>query len=241
MYITKINLDGSIYSAISTIKKLNLDGILYDIGLNTSDSNAIASDIKQGKTAYVKGNKITGSMPPYGPQTITPTTKNQSFGPGVYLNGQITVLGSTALIPGNIKSGVNIFGVIGSYAPTCSIAIAIGSAENGVANLQYLYSESMFASISNSTITITSPGSYKIYAYGINPSNRTGTYSNRYLKIFSNVSGNQTIGYNQPAAYYGYAIWNGTLAYGDRIQATWESYVHNNFGMPVVSVAISKS
>ena len=51
MYITKINLDGSIYSAISTIKKLNLDGILYDIGLNTSDSNAIASDIKQGKTA----------------------------------------------------------------------------------------------------------------------------------------------------------------------------------------------
>ena len=124
-YITKLNFDGVQYSVVPYIKKLNVDGVIYDIGLNTSDANAISSDIKQGKTAYINGIKVTGSMPLYGPQTITPTTKNQSFGPGVYLNGQITVLGSAALIPGNIKSGVNIFGVVGNLESFYGIFVVI--------------------------------------------------------------------------------------------------------------------
>ena len=114
LYITKLNLDGTQYSAINTINKLDLDGVVYDIGLNTSDANAVSSDIKQGKTAYANGQKIIGAIPPYGSVTITPVTHDQSFGPGVYLNDQITVLGSPSLIPENIKSGVSIFGVNGN-------------------------------------------------------------------------------------------------------------------------------
>lgn len=122
-FINKINVNDIVYATPTSIKKVNIDGVVYDIGLDTSNATAIASDIKQGKTAYVNGQKITGSLAPYGPQTITPTTKNQSFGPGVYLNGQITVLGSTALIPENIKSGVNIFGVVGTLVNTSAVAI----------------------------------------------------------------------------------------------------------------------
>ena len=239
-YITKINIDEAQYSTIETIKKLDVDGISYNIGLDTSDANAITSDIKQGKTAYVNGQKITGSLAPYGPQTITPTTKNQSFGPGVYLNGQITVLGSVALIPENIKSGVNIFGVVGNLSSSRSIAIAAGSASNGTAALQYFYSNFSFARISGSSIIINESGSYDLYAYGLNPSSYTGTRSNRYLKINSSISGSKNISFTQPTIYNGYAIWNGSLAAGDSIQALWESTIKNGVGMPAVFLSILK-
>lgn len=192
LYITKLNLDGTQYSAINTINKLDLDGVVYDIGLNTSDANAVSSDIKQGKTAYVNGQKITGSLAPYGPQTITPTTQNQSFGPGVYLNGQITVLGSTALIPGNIKSGVNIFGVVGTHVSlanyrvistysghwmgsnsfcTWMFANKDGTCSTGNANLDRSNS---WTSDFDGTVRVTLAGHNKCY---VNSISKTGTFT----------------------------------------------------------------
>lgn len=47
-------------------------------------------------------------------QTITPGTSNQTIAAGTYLTGAQTVLGDSRLLPGNIKSGVSIFGVAGS-------------------------------------------------------------------------------------------------------------------------------
>ena len=48
--------------------------------------------------------------------TYTPGTSDQTIASGQYLNGAQTIKGDANLVAGNIKSGVSIFGVSGSYA-----------------------------------------------------------------------------------------------------------------------------
>lgn len=48
---------------INRIMKLNLNGTLYNLGLDTSNATASESDIFQGKTAYVNGKRIIGTLP----------------------------------------------------------------------------------------------------------------------------------------------------------------------------------
>lgn len=47
--------------------------------------------------------------------TYTPSTSNQTIAAGTYCSGAQTIKGDANLVAGNIKSGVSIFGVAGSY------------------------------------------------------------------------------------------------------------------------------
>ena len=85
-------------------------------GTDTSDANATASDILKDKTAYVKGQKLTGSISSKAAETYTPGTSDQKIASGQYLSGAQTIKGDSNLVAGNIKSGVSIFGVTGTYA-----------------------------------------------------------------------------------------------------------------------------
>lgn len=63
---------------------------------------------------------VTGSntqqLTTQGAATYTPTTTNQTIASGTYLTGTQTISGDTDLVAGNIKQGVTIFGVEGTYS-----------------------------------------------------------------------------------------------------------------------------
>ena len=87
---------------------------------DTTDANATAGDIAYGKTAYVNKNKITGSMPVIGAQTITISDVDDeiSISAGSHDGSGKAKLDTTEkakIIAGNIKSGVEILGVEGTY------------------------------------------------------------------------------------------------------------------------------
>ena len=88
---------------------------------DTSDANATAAEILLNKTAYANGNKITGTMPNRGAVSGTISTKDGTYTiQQGYHDGSGSVKINTTeqakIIAANIKSGVTILGVEGSYS-----------------------------------------------------------------------------------------------------------------------------
>ncbi len=75
--------------------------------------NATDGQVLAGRTYSNAGGPGTGSMTNNGAVTLTPTTTNVAIAAG-YHDGGGYVMGDTDLISGNIKSGVNLFGVDGT-------------------------------------------------------------------------------------------------------------------------------
>lgn len=87
---------------------------------DTSDDTALVGEILSGKTAHARGAQLTGTMPNRGAIDVDITTVNQSVSvPQGYHDGSGTVqIDSTEqakIIPGNIKDGVSVLGVLGTY------------------------------------------------------------------------------------------------------------------------------
>ena len=88
---------------------------------DTRDATAGVSEILSGRTAYVNGSKLIGTMPNRGGVSGVIDEASGAYEiPNGYHDGSGKVVIAASekekLIPSNIKSGVEILGVVGEYA-----------------------------------------------------------------------------------------------------------------------------
>lgn len=112
---------------------------LSKVTVNAISSTYIGSDVTKKNAA-----------------TYIPKTTDQSIASGQYLSGTQTIKGDANLVAGNIKSGVSIFGVTGTYAGGGSSG---GSGNNNV--------EAYAITDTNPSVSFkTASGTIKIWGYG---------------------------------------------------------------------------
>lgn len=153
---------GGVYLKVNTSKdtliRSGVQVTLFSDPANFGD--ATAADVAAGKTfTSAAGLKATGTMQSKAAATYTPGTSDQTIASGQYLSGAQTIKGDSNLVAGNIKSGVSIFGVSGTYSGS-------GGSGSGI-QAQHITSAS-------ETITISGSGTVKVWGYGHYSS---GTYS----------------------------------------------------------------
>ena len=128
-----------------------------------SSSGLVTAQV--GTSGYISsGTKKTLQLTTKGAATITPGTSDQTIASGTYLTGAQTVKGDVNLVPGNIKSGVSIFGVAGNFEGASGSG---GSSDNNC--------EAYHITSTSATLNFKTTGTVKVWGYGAKKSTYTTT------------------------------------------------------------------
>jgi len=158
----------------------------------TSTGDATAGDVLAGKTfSNSSANGITGTMANNGAFTLSCGATNQTVTAGYSSGG--TLAGDADLIAGNIKSGVNIFGVAGSLS--CGAA-ATGDAVAADVLTGKTFSNGTSSGIAggmanNGAVTITPGTTAQTIAAGYH--NGSGTVATDANLLAANIVSGKTI------------------------------------------------
>ena len=117
LVISSNNIIYNIYTTNESIDYASLkrNSVKY---YNTYNATAISGDILQNKIVYGANGKIIGTMSNNGELNYSPSTSVQSIPAGYISGGTIGAVDNTIdsnIIASNIKSGVTILGVTGTY------------------------------------------------------------------------------------------------------------------------------
>ena len=99
------------YNVNVKVGDANNSGRISDVtGTFTGDGTVDAGEMLADKTAYVKGNKVTGTIASKAAATYNTSTSDQTISAGQYLSGAQTIKAVTTsnLTAANVKNGVNI-------------------------------------------------------------------------------------------------------------------------------------
>lgn len=160
------------------------------ISIDKSTGVVTASATQSAGYVSAGTKSATMQLQTRGARVITPGKDSITILAGNYLTGNQTIIGSDALIPENIRAGITIFGVTGTYEPATgpysiltsptaftqpndwtirlplnSQGIADGKFKSGVKYQLVIDGVSQGTATGNGTTTISVGGAYNLYYY----------------------------------------------------------------------------
>lgn len=99
-----------------------------DYDSNTQDATVKVAEMLDGKTAYARGARLTGTMPNNGAVSLSISTVSgeasiaQGYHDG---SGKVSILATeqAKIIASNIREGITILGVTGTLSPSSSVKV----------------------------------------------------------------------------------------------------------------------